>query len=142
MMNILEMKIFLFELNVMKKESISIMWIKKERTGRMKNKVVHIRLDEKTYNIVVADSKRTDKNISAYIRGLILSTTVGTDPEIKRAMNDLRREINKIGVNINQIAKNTNAGSYSDTERIFLIQRQDMLLSEFRAMEKRIRRAL
>ena len=108
----------------------------------MKNKVVHIRLDEKTYNIVVADSKRTDKNISAYIRGLILSTTIGTAPEIKRVMNDLRREINKIGVNINQIAKNTNAGSYSDTERIFLIQRQDMLLSEFRAMEKRIRRAL
>ena len=138
MMNILEMKIILFELNVMKKESISIMWIKKERTGRMKNKVVHIRLDEKTYNKVVADSKRTDKNISAYIRGLILSTTVGTDPEIKRAMNDLRREINKIGVNINQIAKNTNAGIYSETDRINLIERQNALLKEFKKMKERI----
>ena len=38
--------------------------------------------------------------MSQYIRVLILSTDVRTDPEIKMAIDDLRKEINRIGVNI------------------------------------------
>lgn len=46
------------------------------------------------------ESKKNNKNMSQYIRVLILSTDVRTDPEIKMAIDDLRKEINRIGVNI------------------------------------------
>ena len=76
--------------------------------------------------------------MSQYIRVLILSTDVRTDPEIKMAINDLRKEINRIGVNINQIAKNTNAGIYSDFDRMHLIESQNELLEEFSKMKERV----
>lgn len=104
----------------------------------MKTKTINVRVDKATLDMVIKESKKTNKNISQYIRDLILSTDVRTDPEIKMAINDLRKEINRIGVNINQIAKNTNAGIYSETDRINLIERQKALLKEFKKMKERI----
>ena len=51
-------------------------------------------------SIILKSRKKNNKNMSQYIRVLILSTDVRTDPEIKMAIDDLRKEINRIGVNI------------------------------------------
>lgn len=104
----------------------------------MKNKVINIRVEEKTFNKVTADSKKANKSVSQYIREMILSADIRTDPKVRLAINDLRKEINRIGVNINQIAKNTNAGIYSDSDRKNLIDSQRALLMEFRRMKERI----
>ena len=104
----------------------------------MKTKTINVRVDKATLDMVIKESKKNNKNISQYIRDLILSTDIRTNPEIKKAINDLRKEINRIGVNINQIAKNTNAGIYSETDRINLIERQNALLKEFKKMKERI----
>lgn len=104
----------------------------------MKNIHLRIRLDEQTYNKMIIESGKVNKNKSEYVRDLILSTDVKTDPEIKKVINDLRKEVNRIGVNINQIAKNTNAGIFSDSDRAQLIERQNELLEEFNKMKERI----
>ena len=104
----------------------------------MKNIHLRIRLDEQTYNKMIIESGKVNKNKSEYVRDLILSTDVKTDPEIKKVINDLRKEVNRIGVNINQIAKNTNAGIYSESDRMHLIESQNELLGEFSKMKERV----
>lgn len=104
----------------------------------MKTRRIQLRVDESTYKKVIEESEKESKNISCFIRDLILSSDIRTDPEVKRAINDLCREINRIGVNINQIAKNTNAGIYSEADRINLIERQNALIREFKTMKERI----
>ena len=46
---------------------------------------------------------------SAYLR-LMISQKPNDYPEIRRLLKDLINEVNRIGVNINQIAFNNNAG--------------------------------
>jgi hypothetical protein len=104
----------------------------------MKNIHLRIRLDEKTFSKLIVESEKNKKSRSEYVRDLILSTDLKTDPEIKRAINDLRKEVNRIGVNINQIAKNTNAGIYSESDRMHLIESQNELLEEFSKMKERV----
>ena len=49
---------------------------------------------------------------------------VGTDPEVKLRLDNIRREINLIGININQLTKKGNASflTGSEVEKIFINQ--------------------
>lgn len=53
---------------------------------------------------------------SAYLR-LMISQKPNDYPEIRRLLKELINEVNRIGVNINQIVFNHNAGFYSDDDK-------------------------
>ena len=90
------------------------------------------------HNKLISECKKENIDISKYIRKLILKTEIKTDPDVRLELNNLRREVNRIGVNINQIAKNTNAGIYSYLDREILISQQKLLLDRFETLKKEI----
>ena len=81
----------------------------------------HFKLTEETARILTECSKAENMNESEYIRYLLLNQSEhprsrGLELEIMR----LRNEINKIGVNVNQIVKNNNSHIYSNSDKIEL----------------------
>ena len=81
----------------------------------------HFKLTEETARILAECSKAENMNESEYIRYLLLNQSEhprsrGLELEIMR----LRNEINKIGVNVNQIVKNNNSHIYSNSDKIEL----------------------
>ena len=89
-----------------------------DREQRQPKKRIQISLREYDYNILNKIAKNTDTSINYYIIRLILNNIysknvklLGTEIEQLRKSN---YEIHKIGVNINQIAKNLNTAN-SDT---------------------------
>lgn len=77
----------------------------------MENKAVrhlHLVLDELTYQKLCTDAKKCGMNRSTYLRRLIMKKTIRARPPA--AIQELYREINHIGNNINQIARSVNAG--------------------------------
>lgn len=62
---------------------------------------------------------------SAYLR-LMISQKPNDYPEVRRLLKELINEINRIGVNINQIVCNHNSGLYSenDKDRLFAYMRK------------------
>lgn len=92
---------------------------------RKNDKDLHIRLNKETLDAAQEYANiRTNGNVSAYIRLLIAEKNVGTDPEVKLRLDSIRREINLIGININQLAKKGNASflTGSEVEKIFINQ--------------------
>lgn len=81
----------------------------------------HFKLTEETAKLLAERSKAENKNESEYIRYLLLNQSEyprsrGLELEIMR----LRNEINKIGLNINQIVKNNNSHIYSEHDKMEL----------------------
>ena len=66
---------------------------------------------------------------SAYLR-LMISQKPNDYPEIRRHLKDLINEVNRIGVNINQIAFNNNAGFYSENELFAYMRKLIMKVDE------------
>lgn len=62
---------------------------------------------------------------SAYLR-LMISQKPNDYPEIRKFLKELINEVNRIGVNINQIVFNNNSGFYSedDKNRLFAYMRK------------------
>ena len=56
---------------------------------------------------------------SQYLR-LCLSSSPNDFPEIRKAIKQLINEINSIGVNVNQIARNSNAGFFVPEDKVRL----------------------
>lgn len=65
-------------------------------------------------------SGRKYKDMSEFIRGTLLERTGYQSSMMKLQLRDLAFEINKVGVNINQIAKrfNSNHGNYKDLQNV------------------------
>jgi len=72
-------------------------------------------------------SGRTYKDMSEFIRGTLLESTGFKSTMIKRQLNELSYETNKIGVNINQAVKKMNAGFGSPRDIEILISEQKKL---------------
>lgn len=71
-----------------------------------------------------ADAKRCGLSRSAYLRRLIKKTPIKVRPT--EAIRDLYTEINRIGNNINQIARSVNAGIASPetaAQAVFLMRK-------------------
>ena len=69
---------------------------------------------------VRTDKRRRFKNDSEYIR-LPISQKPNDYPEIRKILKELINEVNRIGININQIVFNNNAGLYSKEDKTQLI---------------------
>ena len=70
--------------------------------------------------IVRTDKRRRFKNDSEYIR-LLISQKPNDYPELRKILKELINEVNRIGININQIVLNSNAGLYSKEDKTQLI---------------------
>jgi hypothetical protein len=69
---------------------------------------LHIELTPAQYQRLVAQAKQCGLSRRAYLVRLIEGTPVRARPS--QEIKDLRWEVHKIGVNINQIARSVNAG--------------------------------
>ena len=67
-----------------------------------------LRLSQEEKECLESSARRCGLSKTAYLRRLILGTEV--KPKPVREIKDLRWEVHKIGVNINQIARSVNAG--------------------------------
>lgn len=84
----------------------------------------HFKLTEETAKLLAEHSKAENMNESEYIRYLILNESEQPrSRELELEIMRLRNEINKIGVNINQIVKNNNSGLYNtyDKNQLFAL---------------------
>lgn len=94
----------------------------------------HFKLTEETARILEEQSKAENMNESEYIRYLLLHQSEHPrSRELELEVMRLRNEINKIGVNVNQIAKNSNSHMYSEGDKINLIQNMEEIIILFKA---------
>ena len=95
----------------------------------------HFKLTEETAKLLVERSKAENMNESEYIRYLLLNQSENPrSRELELEIMRLRNEINKIGVNINQIVKNNNSHMYSDSDKIelnLLMEKISTLVKDF-----------
>lgn len=78
----------------------------------------HFKLTEETAKLLAERSKAEKMNESEYIRYLLLSQSEHPrSKELELEIMRLRNEINKIGVNINQIVKNNNSNIYKEEDK-------------------------
>lgn len=78
----------------------------------------HFKLTEETAKLLAECSKAENMNESEYIRYLILNQSENPrSRELEVEVMRLRNEINKIGVNINQIVKNSNTHLYMENDK-------------------------
>ena len=83
----------------------------------------HFKLTEETANLLAERSKAENMNESEYIRYLILNQSEHPrSRELELEVMRLRNEINKIGLNVNQIVKNNNSHLYRESDKINLIR--------------------
>lgn len=82
----------------------------------------HFKLTEETARLLAERSKAENMNESEYIRHLLLNQSENPrNKELEVEIMRLRNEINKIGVNVNQIVKNSNSHFYREDDKIDLI---------------------
>lgn len=88
----------------------------------------HFKLTEETARILEERAKAEKMNESEYIRYLLLNQSEHLrSRELELEIMRLRNEINKIGVNINQIVKNNNSHIYSESDKIKLYSQMTMV---------------
>lgn len=81
----------------------------------------HFKLTEETAKLLAERSKAENMNESEYIRYLLLNQSENPrSRELELEIMRLRNEINKIGLNINQLVKNSNSHIYSEDDKIVL----------------------
>lgn len=88
----------------------------------------HFKLTEETARLLAEHSKAENMNESEYIRYLLLNQSEHPrSRELELEIMRLRNEINKIGVNINQIVKNNNFHIYREDDKIELKSQMQMI---------------
>lgn len=90
-----------------------------------------LRLNSIEAQKLCADAKKCGLSRTAYLRRLILHTPVKARPS--EDIRDLYREINRIGNNINQIARSVNAGIASPetaAQTVFLMRKVYELMEQ------------
>ena len=88
----------------------------------------HFKLTEETAKLLAERSKAENMNESEYIRYLILNQSEHPrSRELELEIMRLRNKINKIGVNINQIVKNSNSHIYSEGDKMNLISNMEKI---------------
>ncbi len=97
---------------------------KEKQVARPKGENVirkHFKLTEETAKLLAERSKAENMNESEYIRYLLLNQSGHPrSRELELEIMRLRNEINKIGINVNQIVKNNNFHLYRESDKIGL----------------------
>ena len=75
-----------------------------------------LRLVKEDSDLLYEKAKQTGMNENEYLRVLIREKPADM-PEIRGLMKSLINEVNHIGVNVNQIARNSNAGYFGSADR-------------------------
>lgn len=91
-----------------------------------------VRMTSSEAKILESRAKERGKSEADYMR-FLLSQKPNDYPEIRQLLRELINEVNRIGVNINQIVKNNNAEFYKpeEKERLFAyLKKLNRLLSE------------
>ncbi len=95
----------------------------------------HFKLTEETAKLLAERSKAESMNESEYIRYLLLNQSEHPrSKELELEIMRLRNEVNKIGVNINQIVKNSNSNIYKKEDK----NRLEAYLKEIVLLQKTI----
>lgn len=83
------------------------------------------RLSVREAKLLKEKSEKAGMTESQYLR-LMISQKPNDYPEVRQLLRDLINEVNRIGVNINQITYSHNAGLYSpeDKERLIAYMRK------------------
>lgn len=88
----------------------------------------HFKLTEETARLLAERSKAENMNESEYIRYLLLNQSEHPQSrELELEVMHLRNEINKIGLNVNQIVKNNNSHLYKESDKIKLISEMEKI---------------
>lgn len=87
----------------------------------MKEKIIQktLRISEKESRIVNQEAKKYGLSVNQYFKMLLLHRPKDY-PEIRELLTDLRNEVNRVGNNINQIARKANE-SFIDKSDIILV---------------------
>lgn len=106
----------------------------------MRNKVSAIRFSDEEYELLKEKASKSNMTISEYVRYLTLKIK---PPKKKRSLKDCKQyniliyEINKIGNNINQIARYCNKSGYVDIKTLEELEKiQSQLLSVLDRLEE------
>ena len=88
----------------------------------------HFKLTEETAKLLAERSRVENMNESEYIRYLLLNQSENPrSRELEVEVMRLRNEINKIGINVNQIVKNNNSYIYSMSDKKELLLKMDSI---------------
>lgn len=79
----------------------------------MMEKMIHIRVSDKEHKDIHDFAKRKKMKVSGFARAVLLNEKAG-GAFISDELLLIRRELSKIGNNINQIAKHLNSGEEAD----------------------------
>lgn len=102
--------------------------------NRTRNNQILFRLNDAEYASLVRDVERTGITREAYLRNLIASThPVQTREQLKLAQ-EIKKELHKIGNNLNQLARLAHANGW------LLPERYDAAVAELHDTLKRIER--
>lgn len=93
----------------------------KESVKIMKERIIQktLRISEKESRIVNQEAKKYGLSVNQYFKMLLLHRPKDY-PEIRELLTDLRNEVNRVGNNINQIARKANE-SFIDRSDITLV---------------------
>ena len=79
-----------------------------------------LRLMPEEAKILAKKARDNGMNEAEYIR-LLISQKPNDYPEVRKILKELINEVNRIGININQIVFNNNSGLYSKEDKTQLI---------------------
>lgn len=96
------------------------------------------RLSETDEKLLIEKAEASGVSQSAYLRRML--TQQPTDyPEIRLLLKQLVQEVNAVGNNINQIAKNNNSGFYSPDDKRMLTAYMKKLVAEMRKVQEEVK---
>ena len=100
----------------------------------------HFKLTEETAELLAEHSKAENMNESEYIRYLILNESEQPrSRELELEIMRLRNEINKIGVNVNQLVKNSNSHIYKEDDKIELKLQVNKVVDLMKCMVEKLK---
>lgn len=100
---------------------------------------LHVRVMPEVHDCLKQCADKAGKSMSEHLRDLILTQEARTNPFIRKELAALRHEINKIGVNINQIVKNNNSGLYREADKKSLEENMEAIMERMESFQEKIR---
>lgn len=85
-----------------------------------KEVVKHFRMTTEQALVLAKQAEEANMTVSEYFR-LLITQTPNDYPEIRDKLNRLINEVNRIGVNVNQIVHNNNSSLYREEDKVRLI---------------------
>lgn len=102
------------------------------------NRLIKFRCDEKLYRKIHDDKEKEfpEMDMSKYMRYRMKRDIPAADPGVREYLRKLQYEINRIGNNINQIAKRMNTSVYLQEDKEQLFKMMEEVEEHFFNLEK------